>query len=1365
MAEFQTDIFSSGLVAEIELPPTATLEAEDAEPEVSTEDEAAEVHKDPDTIELFAEEFALLEPAPAEKLKAKPSKAKRKVSTDEKAKPDAVELVLTADGEAESPIAPVKPEPPIGVEVDASELVLEAKPSTELSLELESPAEPELILDLPESESDQAANAPAVDRSFGLQRMILVDSLSTGRIVEMPVDGGSVLTGRNGRGKTSLLQLLMLFYGESPNRIVTAQAGRDSFIGYYLPRSTSYIIFEYQREAGEQRLVVAYADSSGERVFYRFVRHGFELNQFITEDGKIVQAQDLVRHLKLSGYHYSEKQIESLTEYRAIIQAVGSGTRDRQRQKYLRALTADYACTSINHPLGQIEKIVSGMFRRKTNFEDLQSMTVDCVALQDGDLSLSGDRRKIEDWPRHFKSYREVMALAPKMEQAEAADNKLQVVEQSLGEIRAKYQSLANHQDAAIEEKLAAKRELEVTGNGAKDAYDVERTRLIEQRTQAKNDAESAEKKVADLQSQSDAYDRQKIQQQAELVEQAPQLRSERKNLEDRRETLLGKQSEIFNRYERHKQDEKEKFNDIREQVQEQLMAEAGSSEADLVALESQYQQAEQTADEALTPARQKLQEAIEKALQLNARNEQAVSNPMPDASLEALLANKREALDAAHQHKSLQEEKASELSRVYQSAQQAFQEQERLLNHAQSELENAKQKRIEIERFYAPEAGTLLHFLRNERPDWTVDIAKVIRGDILTQKDLSPALLEQTQSIYGVSLELEKLQAHPLADHSAAAKAIEEAEARLDMLKQQLEKAEQNLQQAGVDRKKAESNYQAQRQALQQCDHRIQQVQTEVQAAQRQVAESRALAKQHAEAAVVESKQQLSTGRQRLAAFEQQAKNERQTRQNQYQQSRKARLAKRDEVQAKLKTQLADAQARQQVAISQLDSERHLALQAEGVDSERVQKLEDERKAINQSLAKIDQITEAVQQWQLWCRNEWPQMDTFRARAEESRKIEQGHQTAVNEADAAWKAQHAIFMQQMSELNKNLEALYEQQRLVRQHLDGMSQYPQLEAPEYDVTWTLDMLTAQANQYSDQASKLNREIHQLVTAMQRGFRVHIDTPPEQFFQSHNNENMQSSRKWIAPLKSWFDEEHFKYQRILLTEAKTIASDISAFHHTMEDFHRKVLQFNRELQTHLDTSLTFESISEVSVEVISTIKELKYWNAICDIAETNRHWLDALSNELPPPEFAQTLERLLEHWEVKSGIRADLKHLIRIQGEVVENGNRRTFRKASDLEGISSNGLSYLILVTIFIAFINRIRRNAPVNIVWALDELKDLDSGNVPQLMALLKRNNITLVSAFPDPDPDTLSLFKNRFTVEPDRRLAEVKIELGEMA
>ena len=82
-----------------------------------------------------------------------------------------------------------------------------------------------------EMDADQA-------EGFALLRLVLIDSLSPGRIVELPLAGGAVLTGRNGRGKTSLLQLLLLFYGESPNRIVTAEAGRDSFTGYYLPRSS-----------------------------------------------------------------------------------------------------------------------------------------------------------------------------------------------------------------------------------------------------------------------------------------------------------------------------------------------------------------------------------------------------------------------------------------------------------------------------------------------------------------------------------------------------------------------------------------------------------------------------------------------------------------------------------------------------------------------------------------------------------------------------------------------------------------------------------------------------------------------------------------------------------------------------------------------------------------------------------------------------------------------------------------------------------------------------------------------------------------------------------------------------------------------
>ena len=117
--------------------------------------------------------------------------------------------------------------------------------------------------------------------NFALLRVILIDSLASGRIVKMPVSGGSVLMGRNGRGKTSMIQLLQLFYGESPSKIASSGAGKLNFSGYYLPRSTSYIVFEYQRGPGELRQVVVHSSANGEGIRYRFVRQGYQPEQYI----------------------------------------------------------------------------------------------------------------------------------------------------------------------------------------------------------------------------------------------------------------------------------------------------------------------------------------------------------------------------------------------------------------------------------------------------------------------------------------------------------------------------------------------------------------------------------------------------------------------------------------------------------------------------------------------------------------------------------------------------------------------------------------------------------------------------------------------------------------------------------------------------------------------------------------------------------------------------------------------------------------------------------------------------------------------------------------------------------------------------
>jgi hypothetical protein len=87
---------------------------------------------------------------------------------------------------------------------------------------------------------------------------------------------------------------------------------------------------------------------------------------------------------------------------------------------------------------------------------------------------------------------------------------------------------------------------------------------------------------------------------------------------------------------------------------------------------------------------------------------------------------------------------------------------------------------------------------------------------------------------------------------------------------------------------------------------------------------------------------------------------------------------------------------------------------------------------------------------------------------------------------------------------------------------------------------------------------------------------------------------------------------------------------------MKEFNTKVQKFNRELQANLDTNLSFSSISEVCVEIVCTLTELKFWPAISEMAEIQEQWSGMAQDDLPPMNFATSLENLLESWEIKSG---------------------------------------------------------------------------------------------------------------------------------
>ncbi|WP_347279182.1 ATP-binding protein, partial [Plasticicumulans sp.] len=449
--------------------------------------------------------------------------------------------------------------------------------------------------------------------------------------------------------------------------------------------------------------------------------------------------------------------------------------------------------------------------------------------------------------------------------------------------------------------------------------------------------------------------------------------------------------------------------------------------------------------------------------------------------------------------------------------------------------------------------------------------------------------------------------------------------------------------------------------------------------------------------------------------------------------------------------------------ALAVLLAERDRALQAGGVDTEALRALDAELRELQQRLQLAREAQGKVREWQRWHDEDWPKRaQAAAAETEADAKLAtlraqlDAQARRWRERLAAFEAQAAALAARQAELDRTLAGAR-----ARCQSTALGSFPAGGTLPWQPEWTLDALGVALQPALSRQRRLLKALDEQVLPIQKTFAAQTDAPPQQYFEQHRSElpATAAARDWVAPLAAWYAGEHLSYRRILMQEAGAIRAIVADFHGRMSAFHRRVQQFNRELKQSLDTGLAFDSITRIEVEVISTLRELAYWPAIEALVEAPQARAGDGAVELPPPEFASTIGQLLEHWEVRSGIRAELRELIRIQGEVEENGQRRAFRRAADLEKVSSNGLSYLVLCSIFVAFINRIRRQAPVDVVWALDELKDLDAGNVARLLELLARNRITLVSAFPDPDVETLRLFRHRFGIEPDRRLAEVRI------
>ena len=601
---------------------------------------------------------------------------------------------------------------------------------------------------------------------YGLRKIIQIDGFIPGKRTVVELDDHSIINGTNGAGKSSTLKLLSFFYGSDPSQLYSSASVQKSFVQFYLPRQTSHLIFEYERESG-LCCVAVYRHKSGLKHAYRFLEGGFSEEKFSHKDssGEAIycNGHDLYMHWQQLELTCSP-QIEVVTDYRAIIQNDASLINRLTNSKRLRTLASKYCLGSRKTRMRYIERICATINNRSSNMHRMKDMLSEIMANEDLVLPETPIHRNDIDLIKEIRSLREFENEIPRMKSV------LQQHYERL-DIDAQLYSLAGYIKRA---ELDVGKDMEATEqelNGMNERleqlrseWDSQYSILAENTIKAKKEAESCEKDIEQLDEQNDEYERQDMdkkvfdydnlgyfeQQEKQAIERYIKLNDDVKEEENARNRGLNEQHE---RYERIRSTTQTKLDDVNDNLQNYHQTCA-----------TKLEEVDERHRNEINDIRDDASDDRAKLVEAKAMAQAIAETGGPTEEERKSLDEIKHRLDQLEREVDTHRASLQERRDEQEVARNCREQADEALSKAKRTLNQEKDKLDMLHKLAFAEEGTWLQQLREKDPDWMENLGKVVNPDVLQRKDIHAEHTgEASDTVFGWMVNLQAPANTPL--------------------------------------------------------------------------------------------------------------------------------------------------------------------------------------------------------------------------------------------------------------------------------------------------------------------------------------------------------------------------------------------------------------------------------------------------------------------------------------------------------------------------------------------------------------------------------------------------------------------------
>ncbi len=167
------------------------------------------------------------------------------------------------------------------------------------------------------------------------------------------------------------------------------------------------------------------------------------------------------------------------------------------------------------------------------------------------------------------------------------------------------------------------------------------------------------------------------------------------------------------------------------------------------------------------------------------------------------------------------------------------------------------------------------------------------------------------------------------------------------------------------------------------------------------------------------------------------------------------------------------------------------------------------------------------------------------------------------------------------------------------------------------------------------------------------------------------------------------------------------------------------------------------------------EELDYWGPLKKFAEAFELCKDQLRDGLGdvPDDLVYAMQNLASYLP-NEGFELVHNNLFDIEFTIIEKGQVKHARNAKQLKKVSSTGLSYLAMLSLYAGLLAMLRGDSKhvSQVILPVDELGELAAENIDLLLQMFNNNHISMLSASPSTDRHILSLYNRHYKLKDNK-------------